>query len=145
MFQLRSADRDLIVVAKLSSEQEVDIPTSRVEEVLLVGSPVDSEKAIIHLNGRLQWVSADGRWTFHDEKPDPHRPLGMAKTSHHTGPHVLGLQKRLEQLGYIVHWTREDNLPSKMVEGWEVVYDDDGRYLESPGPTKSIFTCKVAQ
>lgn len=113
-----------LIFAKFDSQRVIDIPRTFIEKVHSVG---DSKPAIVELSGRIQWVSANGRFELFPEKP----PSGAAG--------AYGIGKNVDfgyaaRLGIGGSFAREERLPLLLTQGWYVYYDLDGTYLRWPGP-----------
>ena len=125
-FHIDKFDERTTALAKHSTNETIDIPTTRIVEVLFYG---DNQKPILVLDGRLQWVSRIERWRFFPEKPEADSPLGFAKPSTLQDPRATELVAELRTRGYEPGWATEVEVPSKQSPGYQVVYDDDGRYF----------------
>lgn len=135
-FQLQEVKQDVAIFQKLSSGHQVNIPTSRVAEILTVsvsGSPV------LLLEGRLQWVTPSESWRFFEEKPEPDSVLGFHKPSHLHDPAANTITNQIREKGYEPGWASEVDLPGREGTEFETVYDEDGRYFRIPDPYRSLI------
>ncbi len=100
IFQLEEVNTEKVVVHKVSSDDTVYIPTSRVTDVL-PGAPNDP--VVLAINGRLQWITPNQRWMFCEEKPKPECVFGFPKISNLQDPVALALIERFRQQGYTLY------------------------------------------
>lgn len=125
-FQVREATGNLVSVEKCSTSQSFDIPTKRVFDLL---PALSGEPATILLDGRLQWVTTTQRWKYFEGKPDPGLPFGFSKPSSLNDPYANEIINRCQDRGFEFGWAHYVKLTTRSAEGWEIVYDDDGRYF----------------
>jgi hypothetical protein len=130
-FMVRECDVDVTALIKMSSEQTIHIPTRRISEVLLLG-PLDPP--LLVLDGRLQLVSSSYRssWKFFDETPDSGSTWGFSKTSSVTDPRPNEIMQSQQGQHFTFHWGALAEAGRRSQDGWEIVYDDDGRYFRIP-------------
>lgn len=128
-YQVEDATVDVVVLKKLSSNHTVRIPPSRVSEILALS---DREPPVLTLEGRLQWLTLAQNWKFFDEKPDPSSPLGFAKSSNNNDPQANAIIQRCRDQGFKFYWDHHVNIGAREADGWELVYDEDGRYFRIP-------------
>ena len=139
LFQVWSACSETVAVYRAGSQETIHIPTGRVVEVL-DGGP-DAYKTLV-LNGRLQFGTANQRWSFHEEKPDPNSEYGFARPSSGRDPYVAAFMRGLA-IRFDFYWAIVNNLLGYLYAGWEVCYDDEGRYLLIQHPSQpSILIAK---
>lgn len=135
-FQLQEVKQDVAVFQKLSSGHQVNIPTSRVTEILPVSA---SGSPVLRLEGRLQWVTPSESWRFFEEKPEPDSVLGFHKPSHLHDPTATTITNQNREKGYEPGWASEVDLPGREGTDLEIVYDEDGRYFRIPDPHRSLI------
>jgi Domain of unknown function (DUF4062) len=138
VFRVMSVDQDILVLQKSTSGQEVDVPLSRVTEVL---PPANNDHGTVTILGRLQWTSLANRWKFF---PDPlagaEASLGLGKISSPHDSHAAEIRAILERKNIQSCWDWVFNLGDRIGAGWQVFYDDDGRYMKYPAnPSEQIF------
>lgn len=141
VFGVVSVDQELLVLKKSATDQEVDVPLSRVLEVL---PPANNDHGTVMLAGRLQWTSLAKRWKFFPETiSDSEASLGLGKISSPHDPHVTEIRATLERQNIQYCWDWVFNLGDRIGAKWEVFYDDDGKYLRCPAqaatPSEQIF------
>lgn len=142
-FQIVKAEQDAIEIQKLSCGQLIHIPTSRIKEILSFGQFEFGQRPCLILNGRLQWLTRKLRWQFLDEAPLPDSAYGFSKPSSLQDGAVIGLVENLRANNIASGFVLQQDLPVKLGEGWEIVYDDDGRYFRVPDkPCDQILICK---
>lgn len=129
LFQLRKVETDVVVVAKLSSEQEVRIPTKKVDDLLLFGSYGNSEPPALILDGRLQWITPTESWRFFRDPPKPDCLFGFPKPSSLEDPRAKILCNKIRERGWQPGWASERGLTDQLGESYEIVYDEDGLYF----------------
>ena len=66
--------------------------------------------------------------------------LGLGKISSPHEPHVSEIRSTLERQNIQSCWDWVFNLGDRIGAGWEVFYDNDGRYMRYPAnPSEQIF------
>jgi hypothetical protein len=128
-FQVQMADHKSVLLKKMSSTQQVDVPTRRIGDIL---PATTTNPAVIVLEGRLQWLTLAERWTFFAERPPHDCHFGFSKPSSIRGAEVSETISRLTTAGYDPGWKLEERIPEALAEGAEIFYDEDGRYLIFP-------------
>jgi hypothetical protein len=113
----------------------VDIPAGRIEDVLEAGT---HEQPVVHLAGRLQWITARQNWYFRPERPPSPDPLniGLGRQVPREpafSPQTLSL---LQGNPLQFAWSNPEN-----VSGREVFFDEDGKHLTNG---RQILTCTRA-
>jgi len=141
VFHVMSMDQDLVVLKKATSQQDVDVPLSRVADVL---PSANSDYGSLALSGRLQWTSLPKRWKFFPEAlSGSEASLGLGKISSPHDSHVTEIRAALERQSTQYCWDWVFNLGDRIGAGWQVFYDDDGKYLRYPAqaatPSEQIF------
>ena len=135
-FYVEEVQGEVVVLKKTSNIQSVDIPLSRVVEVL---PAANNEFAVLTISGRLQWMTLAQRWKFFSE-PLGESPLGLGKISSPQAQNVAMIRDVLKSRGIDSLWDWVNNLGDRVGGGWEVFYDDDGRYLRYlASPSEQIF------
>lgn len=135
-FYVEAVEGDLVVLKKTSNGQSVDIPLSRVAEVL---PAANNDLAVLTVSGRLQLTTLAQRWKFIPE-PVGESPLGLGKMSSPQSEDVAKFRGVLNARGIQSLWDWVHNLGDRFGAGWEVFYDDDGRYLRYiVSPSEQIF------
>ena len=119
----REDEGDYFVFETLDSTRPVDIPKSFIEKIHSFGN---SKPALVHLSGRLQWVSTRRTFELFPDKPQagPAGTYGIPKDVDFDYPRRLGIAGS---------FAREDQLARVLAQGWCVFYDLDGTYLRWPG------------
>ncbi len=128
-FQVQEVSHEVVTLAKLSGGLPVHIPAGRICEVLHFGN---SDVPALLLDGRLQWVTASESWKFFEDKPGPDSSLGFSKISSNNDPRALEIIESHKKRGFKFYWDHIVNLGARLGDGWELVYDDDGRYFRVP-------------
>jgi hypothetical protein len=91
------------------------------------------------LSGRLQWTTLPQRWKFFPE-PAGESPLGLGKMSSPQSEYIAKIRTVLEARRIQSCWDWVNNLGDRIGAGWEVFYDEDGRYLRyMASPSEQIF------
>lgn len=127
-FYVKQPDGENTVLAR-SNGATVEIPTTRIQEILPATS---STKPLMIVNGRVQWLTREERWRFFPQKPEsPNAELGIFRNSNPLDPHAKDVVNALQARGLQCAWTNEPDLARCQADGWEIVYDDDGRYFRS--------------
>jgi hypothetical protein len=105
----------------------VMVPAERIEEVLETGL---YEQPVVHLGGRLQWVTAWQNWYFRPERPPSSDPLSIGLGKQVPRNPVFSEQtvNRLQAQPYEFAWSNHEN-----IAGREVFFDEDGRHLTNGG------------
>jgi schlafen family protein len=137
-FQVDAATDKTLSLRKLSSGHYIELPISRVNEVLALGGSVPPT---IVLNGRLQWIGVDASWHFFSDAPSTEREknLGFEKMSSLGDPRVRALQRQLEPNGIRFHFSHERDVPAREGTGWEVLFDADGRFFRIVNGSESLI------
>lgn len=135
-FYVEDVEGDLVVLKKTSNMQSVDIPLSRVAEVL---PGANDDLAVLAVSGRLQWTTVPQRWKFFPETTGE-SALGLGKISSPQSEYVSKIRAVLEARRIQSLWDWVNNLGDRIGAGWEVFYDEDGRYLRYiASPSEQIF------
>jgi hypothetical protein len=121
-FHVKSVESGIVTLEKDSTRQTLTVPAQRVEDVMHAEPP---ELPTVLLNGRLQWITIPEVWRFFPEKPIPSdlSELGFGKERPRDNPGVP------IQCG----WVLQTRLAARLGEGYEVFYDEDGKYIRSAG------------
>lgn len=128
VFYVRQASGEKTVVES-SNGLTVEIPTTRMEELLPATS---SARPQLFVSGRVQWLTQAELWRFFPERPEgPNAELGVFRTSSPVDPRAKEVANTLQARGLRCGWINEPDLAQRRAEGWEIVYDDDGRYFRS--------------
>jgi hypothetical protein len=108
---------------KASSSHQLIIPLTSINEAL-----EDGKEFTIALNGRIQWITSKG---FYKLLPSPPKDaFGVPKAAGPGASDVLALQEKLKQRGYYTQWNSQSEVN---VWGYEIAYDDDGKYFRCDG------------
>ena len=116
-FSVEADEGDYFVFREEDSERRIEIPKSFIEKIHNLSY---SKPALVHLSGRLQWISRKRIFVLFPEKPPNGSQYGVAKDV---------------DFGYPVRFSingtfgREDRLPEILGRGWLIFYDSDGKYL----------------
>ena len=121
LYQVKQIGPDYIVVYKISNHQDIEIPAAGTGPIYKT-----SERFVVMLQGRMQWITPSKRWTFLPEEPPkgPEGDWGLWKVVSLQDPEVNELSARLP-----CRWFREDGVPTFLARGWHIVYGKDGRYF----------------
>lgn len=141
VFLVTDVDQDLLVLTKSTNNEEVDVPLSRIIEVL---PPTNNDHGTVAISGRIQWTSLPKRWKFFPEPlPESESGLGIGKISSPYDPHVTAIRGNLESQNIQYCWDWVFNVGDRIAAKWEVFYDDDGKYLRYPAhaatPSEQVF------
>jgi len=135
-FYVEKVEGELVVLKKTSNTQAVDIPLSRVTEVL---PGANNEFGVLAVSGRVQWTTLARRWKFFPESAGD-SALGLGKMSSPQSDSIGMIRDVLKARGVDSLWDWVNNLGDRFGAGWEVFYDDDGRYLRYlASPSEQIF------
>ncbi len=121
LFKPLALSHDSVTLRSNTDQTEVRIPLARVKELLPNGY-----KTLV-VEGRLQWISRPRRWQFFPEIPKT--DFGVPKTSSPEDPRILTFKKTFEEEGFRVYWRRLGAVGESLGRGWQIIYDDDGRYF----------------
>ncbi len=112
-----------MMAEKTSSSHQVIIPLTSINDAI-----EDGKEFTISLNGRIQWITSKG---FYKLLPSPPKDeFGVPKVGGPGASDVLTLQEKLNQKGYYTQWNSQSEVN---VWGYEIAYDDDGRYFRCDG------------
>jgi hypothetical protein len=128
-FHVESLDQKTLTVHLHCTRESIDIPVSRVSEILTYG---DREASVLLLDGRLQWITTIQRWRFFPEKTELTAPLGLYKRSRLDDKRAQELSNYFRERGWQPGWAFEGDVPSKINASYQPFYDDDGRYFKVP-------------
>jgi hypothetical protein len=135
-FYVEEVQGEVVVLKKTSNIQSVDIPLSRVAEVL---PAANNDLAVLALSGRLQWTTLPQRWKFFPDAAGE-SPLGLGKMSSPQSEYFTQIRGVLEARRIQSCWDWVKNLGDRIGAGWEVFYDEDGRYFRyMASPSEQIF------
>jgi hypothetical protein len=104
-----------------------------VKEILEAG---ENRPPMLLLNGRLQWLTLASEWRFLPEPLDEQDGLrlGVAKDVGQTSPSTYSLCGAIQSSGRSFAWAPYSQIPARISpNGYEVFYDDEGRYLRHRG------------
>jgi hypothetical protein len=140
LFTVREFGNSAFVLSKLSTNQEVTIPSQKIIEVLYTDA---RQPPTLNLDGRLQWLTRLETWNFLTDRPENNDGLriGIPKETSMRDPHVARLSEEFGKRGLKLAWSLRDNLVKGLgAKTHEVFYDDDGFYLRSSGSDNLILT-----
>jgi hypothetical protein len=122
-FTVSAVEATTVVFHKGSNRQDVIVPRERIDDVLEAGS---DEPALVHLNGRLQWLTLQERWRFFPERPPSNDLLcaGLGKQVAFEGQFANQMFAQLRSAGYRARWSRLDRAPEA-----NIFFDEDGRHV----------------
>jgi hypothetical protein len=125
-FWIKSVQPGVITLEKGSNRQTLTVPAQRIEDLLIAGQ---SESPTLLLNGRLQWITLPAVWRFFPERPASNDPggVGFGKETARNNPGVPS------PLDTRCVWTNSGNIATRLHDGYEVFYDEDGKHLCSVG------------
>jgi len=110
-------------VQKTSSDHQITIPLANIGEILREG-----REFTLAVGGRIQWITSKG---FYKLLPSPPRDeMGVPKIGSPGASDVFALQQKLSQKGYYSQWNHQSDVT---VGGYQIAYDDDGRYFRCEG------------
>lgn len=139
LFLIQEVSTENVVAQKASSGHIVYIPTSRVEDIL-TGAPTDP--LVLVIEGRLQWLNPARSGSFSRKSQTQGRFLASLRFQVQD-PRATALIERFRAQGYTLGWNREDGISARLGDGWEIVYDEDGRYFRITDPhSDSILIIK---
>jgi hypothetical protein len=134
-FHIENLDQRAITVRHHATDESIQIPVSRVSEIINVG---ESDPPTLLLEGRLQWVTTIQRWRFLPETPETGTTLGFCKQSGTNDPRVLELCDQFRAKGFEPGWAAESELPGRLSADFQLVYDDDGLYFRIPDRLQTL-------
>lgn len=120
---------------KISSGHSVTIPLTSVVDAIQ-----DGRAFTIALNGRIQWITSQAIYKLLPSSPKDE--LGVAKAGSPGASDVLILQEKLSKKGYYSQWNQ---LAEATAAGYEVAYDDDGKYFRCEGRMRGWTEILVAR
>jgi hypothetical protein len=143
-FFVEKVESGKVHLQKVSNQQRLEIPVTRVREVL---PQTDADIPLLTLAGRVQWITASQRWKFLSEPLPVGSLFGIGKLSHPGDPQIVEIRQQIGPLGFPDFcWDWESNVSDRLAYGWEVFYDDDGNYLRYVvAPSEQIFFVKKAR
>lgn len=112
-----------VKMQKSSSGHQITIPLSSIADAVQ-----DGNEFAISLNGRIQWLTAQGIYKLIPIAPKDE--LGIPKMSSPGSQEAVALQTKLNQKGYSSQWNA---LSEIRADRYEVAYDDDGKYFRCEG------------
>lgn len=122
LFQPLSATPQLLKLRVNRTQGEAVIPVQRIKEFLH-----SAGYRTLILDGRLQWITRNKTWQFFPEAPETE--YGVPKTAQDA--RVQAIKKGLEEEGLQVFLSQGDRLAIYLSKSWQIVYDDDGRYVSA--------------
>jgi hypothetical protein len=140
-FYVQKVESGNVFLEKGTNMQTVGVPVSRVSEILPQNG---NDPAVLSVLGRIQLTTQGSVWKFFSETPPPDSLLGIGKLSHPEDAHIQEIRHRLGTIGFREScWDWDFNLSQRLTYGWEIFYDDDGRYLRWVAqPSEQIFIVK---
>ena len=131
LFQPLSVTPQLLTLRVNRNQGQTTIPVQRVQELL----PATGYRTLI-VDGRLQCLTQLKKWEFFPEPPQS--VYGVGKLTDLGEQRVQAITRGMEEEGLQVGWLIASNLERFIRAGWQIFYDDDGRYLFVGNP-KSIL------
>jgi hypothetical protein len=124
------------VVFQQGGMANVTVPAERIAQVLDAGPHASP---IVHVGGRLQWITARKNWYFHLEKTPEEDPFSIGIGKEVPRQPILSseTQNLLRPNPLTFAWSNPENLA-----GREVFFDEDGKHLKNG---RQILTCGSAQ
>jgi len=124
-------ESDILRLTKLDSDHTIQIPIQKIKTIL----PSRSAAVTLELNGRLQLLSLSSEWRFFPEAPDDN-DLGVGKRGSLTDPRVNELSKKMG-----AHFFPLNVLAKFQHLGWQILYDNDGKYIRMPDRSSDQILC----
>jgi len=127
-FLVRSVDELRVEIQKLSSGDNIAIPTASIVKVLWAAH---NQPPTLKLSGRLQKLTVSNEWQYFDDTPqnDLERQFGFSKNTVYGDRRVQEVTQILTSMGCTLHWINASGIGSAMASGYEIIYDNDGRYF----------------
>ncbi len=132
-FLVQEVEGEIVALTKATNNQTVEIPLARIAEVI-PGTP--SEAPSLVLSGRLQLHSLAEQWKFRPESFPPDSDFGLGRVSGPEEAMRRGIYKTLDAKRIQYCWDWSHHISDRLTNGWEVFYDEDGRYLRYVVPPK---------
>ena len=125
-FGVKTIEPSVVTLEKESNHQTLTVPAQRVEDLLIGGQ---NEQPTVLLSGRLQWITLPEIWRFFPDPPPAgdSTGFGFGKERPRNNP---GVGRPLEACFV---WSSRGNIAGRLHDGYEVFYDEDGKYLCSAG------------
>jgi hypothetical protein len=123
---VKSVEPRIATFEKDSNRQTLTVSAQRIDDILDAGP---NEPPTVRLKGRLQWITLPQVWKFFPEPPPVNDPggLGFGKERPRDDPGVpLPVQSRCV-------WSNLARIATRLSDGYEVFYDEDGKHLCSVG------------
>lgn len=121
LFQPLSVTSQLLKLRVNRTQGETLVPLQRIKEFL----PSAGYRTLI-VDGRLQWITRCKKWEFFPEQPQT--DFGVPKQSSRTlDSRINAIEKGVQEEGFQFYWRQV----SRVVNGSEIFYDSDGRYLSA--------------
>ncbi|HEV2424031.1 MAG TPA: hypothetical protein VGZ29_04295 [Terriglobia bacterium] len=127
-YQIQRLEAGRIVLRERLADQPLSIPAASVAKVHSARGP---KPALLVLKGRLQWITATRQWMVLPEQPPADSEHGLHKLASSSDDHVVEVIERLGQQGYSAWWVPVDEVREFLIQGGEIIYDADGRYLRT--------------
>jgi hypothetical protein len=112
-----------MMAEKAGSSHQFIIPLTSINDAI-----EDGKEFTISLNGRIQWITSKGLYKILPSPPKDE--FGVPKVGGPGAGDVLTLQEKLKQKGYYTQWNSQSEVN---VWGYEIAYDDDGKYFRCDG------------
>ncbi len=125
---VRDVTDEWLSIEKPGSGQGFLLPCSRVLGVVRMS---DGDPYVVDLNGRMQLITSTRSWRFFLERPDTpdERRFGLCKVSSLKDPKAIAIIDKLTSFGIESRFTSLRNIGDRTAQGWQIVYDEDGRYF----------------
>ena len=125
-FRVKSVESGIVTFGKASNGQALTVPAQRIDDILIVGQ---SEPPTVLLSGRLQWITLPEVWRFFPDPPPTNDSagLGFGKETARNNPGVA------PALAARCVWSSPANVADRLRDGYEVLYDEDGKHLCAVG------------
>ncbi|MBL8240545.1 MAG: toll/interleukin-1 receptor domain-containing protein [Bryobacterales bacterium] len=129
---VRDVTDEWLSIEKPGSGQGLLLPCSRVLGVVRMS---DGDPYVVDLNGRMQLITSTRSWRFFLERPDTpdERRFGLCKVSSLKDPKAIAIIDKLTSFGIESRFTSLRNIGDRTAHGWQIVYDEDGRYFRVSG------------
>jgi hypothetical protein len=110
-------------IEKSSSRHQITVPLTNIADTV-----PDGNQFTVLLAGRIQWLTAQGYYKLFPTQPKD--DIGIPKMSSPGSQSVDALQEKLRRNGYYSQWNQLSDINT---DGYEVAYDDDGKYFRCEG------------
>jgi hypothetical protein len=127
-YRVHHVDLDCALIQQRTSDPPLSISSNAVAQLHF---SADHSPSLVVLKGRMQWITASGKWALLPEQPPSDSEFGLDKLANPDDPQVVHFVNQLRERGYSPWWVPKESMHELLAQGAEIIYDKDGRYFRA--------------